>query len=104
MDFKLSETKVSGEATISIYSAEGSSYILKKRDYTTYSVFDIWETESNEYLPTIYVNENMDGHIESLDIQTTSYGAVGTEEMDRIIEGYKMAVDTVRALENLLIL
>ena len=102
MDFKLSETKVKEKITISIYSAEGSSYILKKRDYTTYSLFDVWETESNKYLPSIYANENMDGHVESLDIQTTSYGAVGTEDMEKIIDGYKMAVDTVRALEKLL--
>ena len=102
MDFKLSETVVKGKNIISIYSAEDSPYVLKKRDCTTYSDFTIWETSNDKYLPTIYVNENMDDHIESLDIQTTSYGAVGTEEMDKIIEGYKMAVDTVRALEKLL--
>lgn len=102
MDFKLSETTVKEKNIISIYSSEGSSYILKKRDCTTYSDFTIWETSNDKYLPTIYVNENMDGHIESLDIQTTSYGAVGTEDMEKIIDGYKMAVDTVKALEKLL--
>lgn len=55
---------------------------------------------SGEYLPEIYYDDGFwsDG-APKFTIQTTAYGAMGAEEIEKVVEGYQEAIEVVKVLE-----
>lgn len=55
----------------------------------------------SEYLPDIYCRVNDDnGDVLGFEIQTTSYGALSSEEIKKMIESLNEAVEVVETLEK----
>ena len=56
----------------------------------------------DNYIHDIYTEENSDTfEITGFEIQTTSYGALKTEEIEKVVEGYNIAIKTVKELEKI---
>lgn len=55
-----------------------------------------------EYLPDIYFNQNIfdNNDVKDFKIQTTSYGSLSPEEIQKVIAGYNEAVKVVNILTN----
>ena len=75
-----------------IYEINGYRVNYSKLDWgITMSINSI---DRQSYLPEIYFDEN------KFRIQTTSYGALESSEIDKVIEGYKTAQETVEELKK----
>ena len=62
-------------------------------------------TEMGNFLPSIYEDVDVLGNGEQpeefkLEIMTTSYGALLPGDIERVIDGYKKALDTVKEIER----
>ena len=69
----------------------------KRLDYTRYE-----SHKDGSYIPYIYIKDDLDGNgIESIDIETASYGSMNIEEVSLVIEGYQIAVETVKQLQKI---
>ena len=74
---------------------------------TTYRRIDVFETDGfhaasgKSYLPSIYYEDNYFGSGEKrFEIQTTSYGALGTDEFKKFMEAQNHALGVVEALSD----
>ena len=81
--------------TYAIYEINGYTVNFSKRDWgITMSINPI---DRQSYLPAIYFFEENEDRFE---IQTVSYGALKSSEIDKVIEGYRTAQKTVVELEK----
>ena len=56
---------------------------------------------SNDYQPSIHVKEDIMGlKLKSIEIQTTSYGALEPTEIEKIVKGYENALVVAKILEE----
>lgn len=63
--------------------------------------FSIKILKRNEYIPQIYKDEDIvNCEIYGFVIQTTSYGFLDKEEIDKMINGYQYALHVVELLEK----
>ena len=60
-----------------------------------------WEDRNEKFLPEIYFNDDWFGTKKKhFDIQTSSYGALAPEEIEKVIAGYQQAVEVVETLTD----
>lgn len=72
-------------------------------DGTIYHNISIFETDYSHrtYFPSIYYDDNYFGSGEKrFEIQTTSYGALATDEFKKFIEAQNHALEVVEALSD----
>lgn len=55
-------------------------------------------TEGGYFTPEVYCKDDYEGHILGFEIQTTSYGALNADEIQKVIAGYNEALDVVAIL------
>lgn len=60
----------------------------------------IGREDSNRYLPYICANKNSFGKITGFTIETTSYGALSSEEITKVINGLREAQEVVEILKE----
>ena len=92
--------KTSTKYDITIYE---NNYYKIRKFYNKDLNYSTHDCESKEkYIPQIYIKDNLDGEgIDSIDIQTTAYGSMQVEEIEKVIEGYQVAVLTVKQLKEI---
>lgn len=72
---------------------------VKQYENFTFVNFSVIGDRSNEYLPGIEYRDNyFEGKKPEFRIQTTAYGALGLEDIEKVMEGYKQAVEVVKIL------
>lgn len=90
---------------VKIYESE--CYSLRILSYNSgYKIISISKinNEKNEYIPSVYINQSfIDGCIDEIEIQTTSYGARGISGIEKIILGYQVAIESVKEIKEILI-
>ncbi|WP_346961349.1 hypothetical protein [Clostridium sp.] len=59
------------------------------------------EGKSDCYTPHLHLEENNNFLVEEITIETCSYGSMNSEEIQRIIEGYQIAIESVRELKEI---
>ena len=64
--------------------------------------FEVRPNRKVDFLPDIYYNYSIFGDDNQRDfrIQTTSYGSLPTEDIQKVIDGYKEAVEVVNVLNE----
>lgn len=62
--------------------------------------FIIRPADLNHYSPDIYVNARFNEKVQSISIQTTSWGALSVSEIDTVIDAYKEAQKVAREIER----
>ena len=73
-------------------------YTINVVDYLDGTAYITTEHEKADYLPHIYVRDDNDLHVLGFEIQTTSYGALNAEEIQKVIAGYNEALEVVAVL------
>lgn len=93
-------TNANGSKTI-IY--ENEYYKLKKNIKDDYMSISIEAKDKiDNYRHNIYAVENSDTfEITGFEIQTTSYGALSVNNIEKVIEAYNIAISTVKELEKM---
>lgn len=86
-----------------VYTCLG--YVFSEKTYSTgltqISVRKKIGETNNEYLPDIYVDDDISScKIKGFKIQTTSYGTMGCDDIEKIISGYNEAIKFVKVLEK----
>lgn len=80
------------------------SYVFSEKIYpsglTQISIRKKIGEVNNEYLPNVYVDDTIDGEIKGFKIQTTSYGTMGCDDIEKVISGYNEAIKFVKVLEK----
>ena len=103
IELKITENREGNRgAEITVY--ENDYYTVKKvvgvNDYI--DVVITAKDKIDNYIHDIYIEENSDTfEITGFEIQTTSYGALKTEEIEKVVEGYNIAIKTVKELEKI---
>ena len=103
IELKITENREGNRgAEITVY--ENDYYTVKKvvgvNDYI--DVVITAKDKIDNYIHDIYTEENSDTfEITGFEIQTTSYGALKTEEIEKVVEGYNIAIKTVKELEKI---
>ena len=103
IELKITENREGNRgAEITVY--ENDYYTVKKvvgvNDYI--DVVITAKDKIDNYIHDIYTEENSDTfEITGFEIQTTSYGALKTEEIEKIVKGYNIAIKTVKELEKI---
>lgn len=69
----------------------------------TFERFHIIKDRNIEYLPDIYFNQNIfdNNDVKDFKIQTTSYGSLSPEDIQKVIDGYNEAVKVVNVLTDI---
>lgn len=103
IELKIIKNKVTDKGNkITVY--ENDYYTIKKIvDVNNYIdvVINI-KNKIDNYIHDIYTEENSDTfEIIGFEIQTTSYGALKTEAIEKIVKGYNIAIKTVKELEKI---
>lgn len=99
---KLIESKPGRE----IYDMENGYTVVKEECSWSESGFRFrFCTKENDFLPAIYECEDGGNNEEQpekskFEIQTTSYGALSPADIEKVINGYKKALDTIKELER----
>lgn len=83
---------------LSIYTI--ADYTVRVVDYGSFKSVSTQRTERKEFLPEIYCRDDMEGNILGFEIQTTSYGAITVEEIQKMMKALKEAVEVVKVLEK----
>lgn len=73
-------------------------YAVEVVDYLDNTFFIKIHREIVEYLPNIYCRDDSEMRVLGFDIQTTSYGALSADEIQKMIEGYNEAIEVVSVL------
>lgn len=85
---------------------DGYGYKIQQRFYDEedYSITISKEFgEEYKYLPSIYSKTDGEEKIIDFEIETSSYGSLSSEEIERVISGYKIALDVVKELKEMFI-
>lgn len=91
-----------------IYSNGYYNVSIRKNNYIDVVICkcDNEEIDINiKYLPTIFINTDLytdEYIIEDMTIQTTSYGTLSVKEIEEVVKGYNIALETVKELKELL--
>ena len=89
-----------------IYDMENGYTVVKEECSWLQRGFQLrfW-AERDDFLPDIFDcvggignSENSDGF--KFEIQTTSYGALSPDDIEKVIDGYKKALDTIKEIER----
>lgn len=101
MGLKLSKTQTTVNGLIvNSYKIGNYAIIEYIRDGFTV-IYTRPNMEANDFLPDIYAEDkNEDGNITEFKIQTTSYGALSSEDTKRFIEAYEEALEVVEILTD----
>lgn len=89
-----------------LFIYQAGRYEVKKIEYEDgYTSIDIrrLRTARDEYLPEIYVRDTyIDTKLTgfSFEVQTTSYGALEVDELQKVIAGLQEAAEVAQALTN----
>lgn len=59
-----------------------------------------YDYQHENYIPGIYANKRFGAKKYTFEIQTTSYGSLGTDDIQKVIAGYQEAVEAVKILEK----
>lgn len=91
-----------------VTSDKYSKDIYENSFYTVEEINNKWGysyncTTKDKYIPDIYIKSNLDDNslIDFISIQTTSYGTMEVEEIEKVIKGYQIAVETVKQLKEI---
>lgn len=96
----LKETKENERGLFLKY--EVGNYLVTKAERKDGDVFfDIKKVNRGRFIPDVYVNvDYKTEEILGFDVQTTSYGTLGINELTEMIEGLQEAREVVVALEK----
>lgn len=102
LEFKLEDIKEGKVRKREIYSNgyyEVNRTIHKECGLITYSVY---LKEGRDYMPTIEVDDDIYTFtLKDFKIQTTAYGSKDVEDIQKIIKGYEIAIESVKELERM---
>ncbi len=96
MELTLERTRKLEDRQYKVYKI--GRYTINVVDYLDGTAYITTEHEKADYLPHIYVRDDNDMKVLGFDIQTTSYGALSTEEIKKVISGYNEALEVVAIL------
>ena len=107
MKFKLIKEISKKEWNNKIYSNGYYDLSIRKKPLIDYTdIVIIKKTDSGiEYLPTVFIKEDLykDNYaIENITIDVVGRGSLEVEEIEEIIKGYNIAIETVKELKELL--
>lgn len=75
--------------------SNGNTYLMIYVEYANY------EEARNNYLPEIHYKQSFLGKEKPVfEVQTTSYGALNTEEIKKVIAGYQEALEAAELLNK----
>lgn len=87
------------EETVKVYECLG--YQIKEVTNNKWNFITLSIESDKKYNPNIVVKEDLDdGKILEFKIQTTSYGSLESNKIEKIIEGYQTALKVVKELEK----
>ena len=75
--------------------------IYEYDDGSSWTDYQVRHDRAEEYLPDIYYEKRFGAKIGHFEIQTTSYGSLPSEEIDKVIAGYKEAQKVAALAEKL---
>ena len=93
----LKETIIKGEFKKDIY--EDSFYYISS-SYLDGKLIGI-EIAKSGYLPEIIFDNGIFGDDVNFEIKQISFGAMSVDDIEKVIDGYRNALDTIKELENL---
>ena len=98
LKFELKESGIVSKREIKVY--ENEYYIL---DFDG-SLARISRKDWNlKYIPDILIHQDWKtNEVKELTIQTTSYGSLGVEDINKVIEGLQIAKESVQEIEKIL--
>lgn len=101
--FKKMSKKEEDGFVVYTYSNTIYDLIIKVKDkVATYSAIKSKELEGEKYLPELLITQNPDSHlIESIQINTTSFGYLPTDDLITMLNYYDLALDVVEEIEDL---
>ena len=101
LELKLIDEITTENKEIKYYQNQYYEIRLRKYLHTGYKSVNINRLRGY-YIPAIEVIEDNDNYdIVDFRIQTTSYGALSTEQIKEITKGYEIAIATVEQLEKM---
>ena len=101
LKLKLIDEIMTEDKEIKYYQSQYYEIRLRKYLHTDCKSVNV-SRSSGYYIPAIEVIEDNNNYdIVGFEIQTTSYGALSTEQIEEIIKGYEIAVATVKQLEKM---
>ena len=102
MELKLVSSKmvnnaIFGATLVERYEIE--DYEVKVNHLLGEVVVSVTKRSNNDrYLPSIIYRDDEDGNLEGFDIQTTSYGALSIDEIEKMVNSIEKAVKVVEIL------
>lgn len=86
---------------------EAGKYEIEKcvynyEDGTSWTDYRVSHDWTEKYLPDIYYERRFGEKTGHFEIQTTSYGSLPSEEIDKVVEAYRDAQEVVELAEKLL--
>lgn len=85
--------------TVKVYECLG--YQIKEITNNKWNFITLSIESEKKYNPSIIVKEDLDdGKILEFKIQTTSYGSLEPNKIEKIVEGYQTALKVVKGLEK----
>lgn len=99
LKLSLEKTVTQDERKIEIYSignytVRAMTWMDSTNQYVTV------DTARGEYVPEIYCRDDIDGKVLGFEIQTSSYGAISVEEVQKMVAGLNEAVEVAKALNK----
>ena len=100
--YRCDEEKLTQEAAVFIAGKyEIEKCIYKYDDGSSRTDYQVRHDWTEKYLPDIYYEKRFGAKIGHFEIQTTSYGSLPSEEIDKVIVGYKEAQEVAALAEKL---
>lgn len=91
------KSKDAGNVKYELYKIEDYEVIVSTYD-SGYKCISVSKRERERYLPEIFCKDDFEGNILGFEIQTTSYGAMNVEDIQKVIAGYNKAIEIVEVL------
>lgn len=99
LKLSLEKTVAQDERKIEIYSI--GNYTVRVSTWSDSSAqYTTVDTARGEYVPEIYCRGDFEGKVLGFEIQTSSYGSVSVEEVQKMIAGLEEAVEVAKILEK----
>ena len=96
----LKETIIKGEFKKDIY--EDSFYYISSSYLDGKLIgIEIAPRDKSGYLPEIIFDNGIFGDDVNFEIKQISFGAMSVDDIEKVIDGYRNALDTIKELENL---
>ncbi len=103
LEMKLMQEKTSEDGTAKMAEYQiGESYIVRVIDSQNLRrKYEVYPNRNESYLPEIYIDCGIWGKDEpKFKIQTTSYGSLESEEIQKVIPGYNVAMEVVELIKK----